>query len=84
VHLKPLSVSVFAYLPYTKEEQSIIEKRKAEKIRIKKEEEQKKLMISDAKVKIREDLKSELEKKIAEAEAKIASGSEYKSTKKKK
>lgn len=84
VHLKPLSVSVFAYLPYTKEEQSIIEKRKAEKIRMKKEEEQKKLMISDAKVKIREDLKSELEKKIAEAEAKIASGSEYKSAKKKK
>ena len=41
-------------------------------------------MISDAKVKIREDIKSELEKKIAEAEAKIASGSEYKGTKKKK
>ncbi|OQA26348.1 MAG: 1,4-alpha-glucan branching enzyme GlgB [Firmicutes bacterium ADurb.Bin354] len=78
VRLKPLSVSVFAYLPYTKEEQAIIEKRKAERIRIRKELLEKKKKITDARVKIREDLKVRLQAQIAEAEEKIASGSEYK------
>ena len=78
VRLKPLSVSVFAYLPYTKEEQAIIEKRKAERIRIRKELLEKKKKITDARVKIREDLKVILQAQIAEAEEKIASGSEYK------
>ncbi|MCR5209904.1 MAG: 1,4-alpha-glucan branching enzyme [Lachnospiraceae bacterium] len=78
VRLKPLSVSVFAYIPYTKEEQAIIEKRKAERIRIRKELQDKKRKMTDARVKIRADLKAELQIKIAEAEDKIASGSEIK------
>ncbi len=78
VSLKPLSAAVFSYIPYSKDERELIEKRKAEKIRLRKEEQERRSRINDAKEKIRQDLKAELEKKIFEAEEAIASGSEYK------
>jgi hypothetical protein len=62
----------------SKTKPELIEKRKAEKIRLRKEEQERRSRINDAKEKIRQDLKAELEKKIFEAEEAIASGSEYK------
>lgn len=44
----PLSISVFTYTPYTKEEKAAIEKKRAEDIRKAKEEEQKRLAQEEA------------------------------------
>ena len=78
IRLKPLSVLVFSYVPYSKEEKELIEKRKALKIKKKEEARKKRIKLDKAKEAIRSDIRSELERKIYEAEEAIAAGSEYK------
>ena len=80
--LNPLSAHVYRYVPYTKEENEAIEKRRREIEKRRKEAELKRKELNEKRGKIRRDLRKELEEKIRSAEDAIASGSENKSGKK--
>lgn len=83
VKLAPLSVTVFSYVPYSKEELADMAKKKAEKEAKRLEKERQKQALAKEKAKIRASLKEELARKIRDAEAAIAAGSETKGGKKK-
>ncbi len=61
----PLSVSIFSYTPYTKEEKEVIEKAKAEAIRKAKEEEERRIAEEEARI-------TAIEAKEAKEAARIA------------
>lgn len=83
INLAPLSVSVFAYEPFTKEELDLIEKKRKEKEKLIQNRQKKMNEFLAEKNKIKESLKDELARKFMEAESLITEGSEIKSKKKK-
>ncbi|MBE5894544.1 MAG: 1,4-alpha-glucan branching protein GlgB [Lachnospiraceae bacterium] len=76
--LPPLSLSIFEFVPYSKEELEAIEKKKAEAEQRRLEKLRQKELLEKEKAKIRASLKEELARKIRDAEAAIAAGSEKK------
>ena len=73
----PLSVSIFSYQPYTKEELKEIARKKAEKARKEKEAARKKKSAKKAASgRVAKTLKEELEEKVFAAEAKISENGE--------
>jgi 1,4-alpha-glucan branching enzyme len=80
--LAPLSAHVYRFVPYTKEENEAIAKRRKEIEDRRAEAEAKRRELKEKRGKIRRDLKKELEDKIRNAEAAIAGGSEDKGGKK--
>ncbi len=82
VNLAPLSLHVFEFTPYSKEELEAIAKKKEEQEKLRQEKLRQKKMLEEEKAKIRASLKEELARKIRDAEAAIAAGSETKNKKK--
>ncbi|MCR5120517.1 MAG: 1,4-alpha-glucan branching enzyme [Lachnospiraceae bacterium] len=80
--LNPLSAHVYRFVPYTKEENEAIEKRRIEIEKRRREAEMKRRELNEKRGKIRRDLRKELEDKIRSAEEAIASGSENRNGKK--
>ena len=76
--LPPLSLSIFEFVPYSKEELEAIDKKKAEAEQRRLEKLRQKELLEKEKAKIRASLKEELARKIRDAEAAIAAGSEKK------
>lgn len=73
VSIKPLSVSIYQYKPYTEEELLAIAEKKVQVIKARLEKE----AIKKANALKKMSLKEELEKKVTEADRKIAKGEEY-------
>ena len=71
-------MSIFEFVPYSKEELEAIDKKKAEAEQRRLEKLRQKELLEKEKAKIRASLKEELARKIRDAEAAIAAGSEKK------
>lgn len=76
INMAPLSIHVFAYLPYSKKQLEDIALKKKDKEQKAKQAEKQREISAKEKAKIKASLKEELAKKIAKAEEQIAAGSE--------
>ncbi len=83
INLAPMSAAVLEYVPYSEKELDQMQEKEMERRRKKEEEQRRKEQLKKKKEKIRASLKEELARKIAQAEAEIASGSEYRTGRKK-